>query len=56
MGYYIKSLPTKKSDPKWKLQFVSHKAEHTELSNATKPKKEWDVAKDRWAALGYGPP
>jgi len=52
MGYYVKSLPGKKTAPKWKLQFVSHKLEHTGCSNARKPKKEWDFPKCRWASLG----
>ena len=24
MGYYVKILPTKKTEPKWKIQFISY--------------------------------
>jgi integrase len=53
MGYYVKELKNKKSIPQWKLQFVSHKKEHTPQSAAKKPKKEWDIPKDRWDSLGF---
>ena len=26
MGYYVRALPWKKSDPRWKVQFVSYKS------------------------------
>jgi hypothetical protein len=43
MGYYVRTLPWKKSDPKWKLQFVSYKSQDTKESKAIKAKKEWDI-------------
>lgn len=53
MGYYVRALPWKKSAPKWKLQFVSYKKADTKKSFANDPKKEWDVHRDRWRALGF---
>jgi hypothetical protein len=53
MGYYVRALPWKKSDPRWKLQFVSYKSQDTKDSNAIKAKKEWDVDPDRWRSLGF---
>ena len=53
MGYYVRALPWKKSDPHWKLQFVSYKSQDTKDSNAIKAKKEWDVDPDRWRTLGF---
>lgn len=53
MGYFIRALPWKKSLPKWKVQFVSYKKEDIKKSPAKKPKKEWDVDRDRWRSLGF---
>lgn len=56
MGYYVKALSWKKTEPKWKIQFVSYKKEHTRTlvsSRAKKPKKTLDIDKDRWKALGF---
>jgi hypothetical protein len=53
MGYYVRELKWKKKKPNWKVQFVSHKKSDTCLSSARKPKKEWDVPKERWRALGF---
>ena len=53
MGYYVRALPWKRSNPQWKLQFVSYKSQDTKDSNATKAKKEWDVDSDRWRTLGF---
>ena len=53
MGYYVRALPWKKSDPRWKVQFVSYKSQDTKDSNAIKAKKEWDVDPDRWRTLGF---
>jgi hypothetical protein len=53
MGYYIKKLPGKKSKPGWKVQFISYKKEDTKKSTASKPKREWDIPKARWIALGF---
>ncbi len=53
MGYYIKHLPNKKSDPKWKVQYISWKQEDTKSSKAKKPKREWDIPKARWLSLGF---
>ena len=53
MGYYVKEVKNKQSHPRWKVQFVSHKKEHAASSNAKKPKKEWDIPKERWQSLGF---
>lgn len=56
MGYYVKALSWKKSEPKWKIQFVSYKKEHCQNINNSKakfPRKTWDISKDRWKALGF---
>lgn len=53
MSYYIRHLPWKKSHPQWKVQFVSYKKVDVTNSTAIKPKKEWDVPKERWKALGF---
>lgn len=53
MGYYVRALPWKKSNPRWKVQFVSYKSQDTKESNAIKAKKEWDVDPDRWRTLGF---
>jgi hypothetical protein len=53
VGYYIKFLKTKKSSPNWKVQFVSYKNSDIENSKAKKPKREWDIPKNRWRALGF---
>lgn len=53
MGYYIRLCPEKKSEPKWKVQFVSHKKERTKGSSAKNPKKTWNVSRERWAGLGF---
>jgi hypothetical protein len=41
MGYYIKYLPFKKSNPMWKVQFVSHKKIDIVKSN---PRSEFSPA------------
>ena len=53
MGFYVRSLPQKKKAPKWKVQFVSYSKVDHKASNAKKPKKEWDLSKDRWRPLGF---
>ncbi len=53
MGYYVKTLPKKKTEPKWKVQYVSFKKSDIKHSVTKYPKKEWDIAKDRWLALGF---
>jgi hypothetical protein len=53
MGYYIRSRESKKKFPKWKVQFVSYKKADMPVSCAQKPKKEWDVPRERWRALGF---
>lgn len=53
MGYYVKSIPWKQSLPKWKVQFISFKKTDTAHSRAKKPKREWDIKKDRWGSLGF---
>ena len=53
MGYYIRPKPEKKSEPKWKIQFVSHKKEHNQSSTAKNPKKTWNIPRERWRGLGF---
>lgn len=53
MGYYVKTLPNKKTEPKWKVQYVSFKKSDIKDSMAKYSKKEWDISKDRWLALGF---
>lgn len=53
MGYYVRSLGWKKAAPQWKIQFVSYRNDDIRHSPAKKPKKEWDIAKDRWRSLGF---
>jgi hypothetical protein len=53
LGYYVKKLPNKKSLPHWKVQFISWRQEDTKTSKAKKPKREWDISKDRWHSLGF---
>lgn len=53
MGYYIRPRPDKKSEPRWKIQFVSHKKEHTSGSAAKSPKRTWNIPRERWSGLGF---
>ena len=53
MGYYVRHLSWKKSQPNWKIQYVSHKKSDSINSNAKRPKKEWDITTDRWRSLGF---
>ena len=53
MGYSIKSLPKKKSEPKWKVQYVSFKKADAPISKAKMPRKTWDIVKKRWLSLGF---
>lgn len=53
MGYHIKFLRYKKSAPQWKVQYISFKKSDTQNSKAKKPKREWDIPKTRWPALGF---
>jgi hypothetical protein len=53
MGYFIRALPWKKSNPQWKVQFISYKKKDIQHSSANKPKKEWDIEKSRWRGLGF---
>jgi len=53
MGYYIRKLRWKKSAPQWKVQFLSYKKKDFPDSKAKKPKKEWDIPKERWRTLGF---
>ena len=52
MGFYIRETHTKKW-PRWKVQFVSYKKSDTTGSRAEKPKKSWDIPKERWRSLGF---
>lgn len=51
MGFFVRALPNKKKDPKWKVQFVSYKK--ADCENQKSKKKEWDLHKDRWRPLGF---
>ena len=53
MGYFVKKLPLRKSLPAWKVQFISYKKEDTQHSTVQKPKREWDIKRKRWQALGF---
>ena len=53
MGYFIRALQWKKSNPRWKVQFISYKKKDIRSSTSKKPKKEWDVEKTRWRGLGF---
>jgi hypothetical protein len=53
MGYYIRTLPCKRSAPNWKLQFISYENKDIQDSAAKKRKKEWDLDSDRWRGLGF---
>lgn len=54
MGYYVRLLKQKKTDPKWKIQFVSYKKEHQKVkSNAKEKKRTWDIPKERWGKIGF---
>ena len=55
MGYYVRALSWKKKAPHWKVQFVSYKKKDFHRTEAVKPKKEWDIDKDRWRSLGFQP-
>lgn len=53
MGYRVKELPSKKSEPKWKVQYVSYKKKDIENFDQSNPRKTWDISKDRWKSLGF---
>jgi hypothetical protein len=54
MGYFVKYLPSRKSLPQWKVQFVSYKkVDIRPETKAQKPKREWDIRRERWQALGF---
>ena len=53
MGYYIRELKSKKKFPKWKVQFISYQKEDRDGTKIRWPKKEWDVPRERWRALGF---
>ena len=53
MGYYVRTLSQKRTAPLWKVQFVSYKKSDLLNPKALKPKKEWDIKKDRWISLGF---
>ena len=53
MGYYIPELKNKSQLSRWKIQFITYKKSETQLSNAQKPHKEWDVPTRRWNSLGF---
>ena len=53
MGYYISELKNKTQLPRWKVQYITYKKSDTKESQAKKPRKEWDVQKQRWVTLGF---
>lgn len=53
MGYYIRERKPLTRAHHWKIQFVSHRKEDVVHSFAVKPKKEWDIPKSEWNALGF---
>jgi len=53
MGYVIKKLVEKKSDPKWKVQFSSRKKEHAKNKDVKYLSRAWDIPKQRWSGLGF---
>jgi hypothetical protein len=53
MGYRVKELPNKKSQPKWKIQYISYKKKDIQNTNQLNPRKTWDISKDRWKPLGF---
>ncbi|MBI4404999.1 MAG: site-specific integrase [Deltaproteobacteria bacterium] len=53
MGYYIRHLPSKKTSPQWKVQFVSYRLSDQKGSHRPNPKREWDIPYERWQALGF---
>src|ERR1700733_47417 len=53
MGYYIRFIHKKKKHPIWKDQFVTYRKGETGNSQAKKPKREWDIPKERWRPLGF---
>ncbi len=55
MGFYIRELKNKRQAPHWKVQFLSHKKAETKDSTAKRPRKEWDISKERWGSLGFQP-
>lgn len=55
MGYYIRELKNKRQLPHWKVQFLSYKKVDIKDSTAKRPRKEWDISKERWSALGFQP-
>lgn len=56
MGYFIRKLPNKKKSPQWKVQYVSCKRkDQKKQSKAQKPKRTWDISKERWRVLGFNP-
>ncbi len=55
MGYYVRILRPLLKPAHRKLQFASDKLKRAITSTAKKPKKEWDISKARWYALGFQP-
>lgn len=52
MGYCIKKLSKKKSEPKWKVQYTSRKKEDAINKDVKFPSRSWDIPKSRWSGLG----
>lgn len=53
MGYYVRFLREKKKAPYWKLQFVSYRKRDAPSGRAKRPRKECDVAIERYQDLGF---
>ncbi len=56
MGYYVRFLKYRKSQPNWKIQFISCKiTDQRPETKAKAPKRTWDIGKERWSSLGFHP-
>lgn len=53
MGYYIRELKNKISHPNWKVQFITYKKSEATSTKTKRPRREWDVKKNRWESLGF---
>lgn len=53
MGYYVRALPWKKSDPRWKVQFVSYKSIDTKTLILLRPKKNGTLIQIDGAHLDF---
>lgn len=52
MGYYVRQTKNKRLTPNWKVQFISYKKQDC-VTDAKKPRKEWNIPRQRWLPLGF---